>query len=38
MKLDRAKLDAYFEAHQEEMVRDICRLVKIPSQRGEAKP
>ena len=38
MKLDRAKLDAYLEAHQEEMVRDICRLVKIPSQRGEAKP
>ena len=38
MKLDRAKLDAYFEAHREEMIRDICRLVKIPSQRGEAKP
>ncbi len=38
MSLNKKQLDVYFEAHKDEMVRDICRLVRIPSQRGEAKP
>lgn len=33
----RKKIEAYFEAHQEEMIRAICELVAIPSVRGEAQ-
>jgi len=33
----REKIDAYFEAHREELVRDICRLIAIKSVRGEPK-
>lgn len=36
--LDQKLLDTYFETHREELIRDICRLVAIPSERGEAKP
>lgn len=36
--LDHKQLDRYFEEHREEMVRDICRLVRINSTRGEEKP
>ena len=36
--MDKQQLDAYFEAHREEMVRDICRLVRIRSDRSDPKP
>ncbi len=36
--LDQKLLDEYFDAHREEMVQDICRLIRIPSMRSEAKP
>ena len=39
--LDRAlieKLRVYFDDHREEMVRDLCRLVRVPSVRSEPAP
>ena len=34
----REKIEAYFAAHREELVQDVCRLAKIRSVRGAAKP
>ena len=36
--LDKTLLDQYFAEHREEFLRDICRLVRIPSERGEPLP
>ena len=36
--MDRKRIDAYFEAHQQEMLEDICRLVRIRSVREQAEP
>ena len=33
----KEKITAYMNAHREELVRDVCRLVRIKSDRGEAK-
>lgn len=32
------EIESYFKAHRDEMVADICRLVRIESSRGEAQP
>ena len=34
----KQKLTAYMEAHREDLIQDICRLVRIRSDKGEAKP
>lgn len=31
------KIKEYFKAHQEDMIRDICALIRIPSEKGEPK-
>ena len=36
--MDRQRIEAYFDAHRQEMIEDICRLVRIRSVREEAKP
>ena len=36
--MDQQRIDAYFDAHQQEMIEDICRLVRVRSVREEAKP
>lgn len=36
--MDQKKIEAYFEEHREEMLRDISELVRIPSEKGESKP
>lgn len=36
--MNREQIEAYFDAHQEEMVRDILNLVSIRSVEGEALP
>lgn len=36
--MDQERIEAYFAAHREEMLEDICRLVRIRSVREEAKP
>lgn len=36
--MDRKRIEAYFEAHQQEMLEDICRLVRIRSVREPAQP
>ncbi|MGI5893967.1 MAG: Sapep family Mn(2+)-dependent dipeptidase [Candidatus Merdivicinus sp.] len=36
--LEKKRLDEYFDLHRDEMIRDICRLVRIPSERGESRP
>ena len=33
----RSKIEAYFEAHQPDMLRDLTALIEIPSVRGEAQ-
>ena len=33
----KEKITAYMNVHREELVRDVCRLVRIKSDRGEAK-
>ena len=34
----REKIEAYFADKQEQIVADICRLIRIKSEREEAKP
>ena len=34
----REKIDAYIDSKKEEMLEDLMTLVRIDSQRGEAKP
>ena len=34
----KQKLTAYMEDHREDLIEDICRLVRIRSDKGEAKP
>ena len=36
--MDQKRIEAYFEAHQQEMLEDICRLVRIRSVREPAEP
>ncbi len=31
------KIEAYFEEHKEQLLEDICRIIRVPSVRGEAK-
>ena len=33
----KEKLTAYMETHREELIRDVCRLVRVRSDRGEPK-
>lgn len=33
----KQQIEAYFSEHKEEMLRDICALIRIPSEKGEAK-
>ena len=34
----RKRLDAYIDAHKEDMLEDLKTLVRIDSQKGEAQP
>ena len=34
----KEKLDAYIDAHKEDMLEDLKTLVRIDSQKGEGKP
>lgn len=36
--MEQREIEAFFAAGREEMLADICRLVRIPSPRGAAKP
>jgi succinyl-diaminopimelate desuccinylase len=38
MKNNKQQIDAWFKAHQDELVRDVCRLVSVNSVQGEALP
>ena len=31
------RIEEYFNIHKEEMINDICKLIRIKSDRGEAK-
>ncbi|QAT50064.1 M20 family peptidase [Caproiciproducens sp. NJN-50] len=35
--MDQKRIENYFSEHEKEMLRDICTLVRIPSDKGEAK-
>lgn len=36
--MEQPRVTAYVAAHKEELIADICRMVRIRSDRGEAKP
>ena len=35
---EKAKIEAYFASHREEMVQDAMKLIRIASTRGEREP
>lgn len=35
---EKAKIEAYFASHREEMVQDAMKLIRIASTRGEGEP